>query len=555
MLCTVFTTESPFLIGEDMHDRDTSKVRFAIYARKSTEDEDRQVQSIDDQISTMRTIASQRRLHVVEDAILSESKSAKAPGQRPEFDRLITMVQEGKIDGILCWKLNRIARNPQESGLVQQLLIEGKLKMLATAERDYYPEDNVLMFTVEAGMATQFSRDLQRDIKRGLRSKIAKGWLPHLAPMGYINVNDPIRGSIIIPDDERWALYRQLWVWAMNPALTISEITRKADKELGLKSVQRRKRGGTAPSVSGVYTMLRNPFYYGMLQFNGELHKGQHTPMVTKAEFDKVQGRLREGSRQKPKIEREDDYFSVYRGLIQCGICGCTVTYARKIRKYKNGNEQVFEYVYCTNKRKDFDCPNKVKLKPRQVASMIKAELSRYTIRDDFYQFAIKHLSQWNDEQEKQREAVRTAQQKAINDTESELYGLQRMLYTGRCDEVFYDSEKAKIEQRLTLLRQQSEGASDIAQQARDEAREYFNLAKYAKSDFESNDPIKQREVLAKLGERMIFIDGVVRVQPIKYLEPVQTMKQTLTVALGRVGTSLKREKTSNLDVSSLWYR
>lgn len=538
-----------------MHDRDISKLRFVIYARKSTEDEDRQVQSIGDQIDIMRSIASHRGITIANDAILSESRSAKIPGRRQEFDRLVEMIQSGKVDGILCWKLNRIARNPLESGLIQQLLIEGRLKMFATAERDYFPEDNVLMFTVEAGMATQFSRDLQRDIKRGMSSKVAKGWLPHLAPMGYLNTTDPLRGNIIVPDDERWQSYKQLWTWAMDPSLTISEIARKADKELGLKSIQRRKRGGTPLSVSGVYAMFRNPFYYGMLNFNKELHPGQHLPMITKVEFDKVQARLSKISHQRPMIERGFDYFSVYRGMIQCGECGCSITYTRKIRKYKNGNEQAFEYIYCTNKRQNFDCPNKVKLKPQQLSDMVKNELSRYTIRDEFYQFAIKHLNQWNDEQEKQRETVRTAQQKALNDTEGEMYGLQRMLYTGRCDEVFYDGERKKIEQRLKMLRQQSENTNDTERHVHEEAREYFDLAKYAKSDFDSNDPIKQREVLSKLGERMIFANGSIRIQPIKYLEPVQTMKQTMVTApIDVVTYSDKRKNVAINDVRSVWY-
>mgnify|MGYP001590408045 FL=1 len=81
------------------------KIRYFLYARKSSESEDRQVQSIDDQIDRLKKLAKDLELEIVE--IYTESKSAKKPNNRPVFDEMIRRIENGDADGILCWHLNR----------------------------------------------------------------------------------------------------------------------------------------------------------------------------------------------------------------------------------------------------------------------------------------------------------------------------------------------------------------------------------------------------------------------------------------------------------------
>ncbi len=122
------------------------ELKYGIYARKSNESEDRQMASLDDQIEAMTELAEQKGYHVVKKAIFKESKSAKIPDQRPKFDQLIEMLEKGTINGILSYKSNRIARNPKESGLVQQMLIDSKIKAIVTSHKVYTPEENALIF-------------------------------------------------------------------------------------------------------------------------------------------------------------------------------------------------------------------------------------------------------------------------------------------------------------------------------------------------------------------------------------------------------------------------
>jgi len=143
-----------------MINRELKYLRYRLYARKSTDTEDKQVQSLDDQVKYMAETAKREGLHIVGEPI-RESQSAKRPDARPKFKALLQEIDGGKIDGIICWKLDRLSRNPADSGRIQQLLQDGKLQHIQTTEKSYFPEDNAIVFSVEASMSNQYIRELK----------------------------------------------------------------------------------------------------------------------------------------------------------------------------------------------------------------------------------------------------------------------------------------------------------------------------------------------------------------------------------------------------------
>ena len=131
------------------------KLRYILYARKSSESEDRQVLSIDSQVDELKRIALNEGIEIAN--VLVESRSAKTLG-RPVFAELIERLVAGKADGILCWKLDRLARNFIDGGKIIEMVQHGAIQHIRTFERNYYPADNVLLMSVEFGMANQFIR-------------------------------------------------------------------------------------------------------------------------------------------------------------------------------------------------------------------------------------------------------------------------------------------------------------------------------------------------------------------------------------------------------------
>lgn len=118
--------------------RNVGSMNYFLYARKSTDVEDKQIRSIEDQILVLRALAKQEGLNIIEG--FREAKSAKMPG-RPIFNEMIRRIQLGKAQGIICWKIDRLARNPVDGGQISWLLQQG---VIQTHGRSFLPADNVL---------------------------------------------------------------------------------------------------------------------------------------------------------------------------------------------------------------------------------------------------------------------------------------------------------------------------------------------------------------------------------------------------------------------------
>jgi len=172
-------------------------IKYFLYARKSTDVEDKQVRSIDDQLAVLRALAKDEDLTITQEFV--ERQSAKKPG-RPVFNEMLDLIKKGEAQGIICWKIDRLARNPVDGGQISWLLQQSIIQSIRTHDRNFLPADNVLMMSVEFGMANQFIRDLSVNTSRGLRHKAKLGHFPGTAPVGYLN---DTRAKIIVVDRKK----------------------------------------------------------------------------------------------------------------------------------------------------------------------------------------------------------------------------------------------------------------------------------------------------------------------------------------------------------------
>ncbi|NVN97653.1 recombinase family protein, partial [Candidatus Nomurabacteria bacterium] len=173
---------------------DFTTLKSCNYNRKSSESEDKQVLSISSQKDEAERIANFYKLSKFIE-VFTESKSAKKEFLRPEFMKMIEMIKKETIDSIVCWKLDRLARNMTEGGMLIDLISSGVLKAIITHDKVYYPSDNVLLMSVEFGQGKQFVKDLSVNVKRGQTKKASMG-VPHgVASLGFLNDRTEEKGN------------------------------------------------------------------------------------------------------------------------------------------------------------------------------------------------------------------------------------------------------------------------------------------------------------------------------------------------------------------------
>ena len=318
-------------------------MKYFLYARKSTDVEDKQVLSIEAQLSELRVIAKRDELEIVEEFI--EKRSAKKPG-RIIFEEMLCQLEKGEVQGIICWKIDRLSRNPVDSGRISWLLQQNIIQKVVTHDRVYLPQDNVLIMSVEFGMANQYIRDLSQNTKRGLRAKARTGIYPSVAPIGYLN--DPRARNIVI-DRKRGPIIRKAFEMYAKGNYRLEDISNFLFQK-GIWSRPSKKwssEGGRPYKLDKIKWMLSNPFYFGQFKYAGEIYEGKHTPLIPKKLFDRAQEVLK----IRGKVRKVKNEPQAYCGLLCCGECGCGITAEVRTKRQQNGNVHHYTYYRCTKKK------------------------------------------------------------------------------------------------------------------------------------------------------------------------------------------------------------
>ncbi len=399
------------------------KPKYFLYARKSTEDDDKQVMSIESQLFEMREFARKENLEIL--AEFQESKSAKTPG-RPVFNKMMEQIDSLGGVGILAWHPDRLARNSIDGGRIVYAVDTEKIVSLRFPTFWFEPTpQGLFMLQVAFGQSKYYSDNLTQNVKRGMRAKLRRGeWLTR-APFGYVNNKakkviepHPVHSQIIVRAYEEYAK-------GTHGLVSLSHFL----FDLGLTT----KKG--APLVkASVKRILTNRAYLGFTKHNGEWFNGSFAPILSPKLFEAVQKIVSANSRPRKTKLKHDFPFT---NLFCCAECGSMFT--AQWATGKCGGR--YRYYRCTKKKGS--CSQGY-VREEALAEQIKERLQSISLCDAYTYYMLEKIGVWEHEEdsashnvaEKLSEDIKVSEARLDKLVESYLDGdIPKELYLKKKDE------------------------------------------------------------------------------------------------------------------------
>jgi len=323
--------------------------KYCLYARKSTESEERQVLSIDSQIKEMLQLAEREGLEIV--CMKRESHSAKETGQRPVFNEIVEEIRQKKYNGILTWAPDRISRNAGDLGKIVDLMDAGFLEEIRTFGQKFGNNPNEKFLLMILGSQAKLENDNRGvNVKRGLRTRVEMGLWPGVAPLGYLNQKHMDKKCQVIVDPLRAPIVKKMFEKVAYEKMSGRKIYNWLRFEANFYT-----RGNKPLTLGGIYRILDNQFYHGIFEHpkkSGNWYTGKHEPLITQELFEKAQTQLK-----RDNIQRENKEFA-FTKLFTCGYCQSGISAEEKWKQLKDGTHAKYIYYSCARSR-DRNCKNK----------------------------------------------------------------------------------------------------------------------------------------------------------------------------------------------------
>lgn len=481
---------------------DITKLRFVLYARKSTEDEGSQVNSIDDQIRHCMQYAENHNLRVVR--IIKEEKSAKKANNRPQFTEMLSEFPK-RYDGLLAYHPDRIARNMRDAGVIIDMLNPDNaiIKSLAFPTVQYANDSSGrLTLAVLFSLATQFSEHLSEMVKRGVNTNLNKGISSGTPKWGY--TRSDITG--FYEPNDHYKIVQKAWLMRANGDTleTIAKYLKSNDVHRMTKINRKNKRSRRINlDTNGLNKMFKDSFYYGVLvQGDQEVDLRKITPfepMVLEDIYDKVQTVGYKKARLKPRGVKQGVFYP-FRGMVFCDVCKSDSP--MRVGKNKSHTGEYFLSYRCDNPH----CQRKVKsVRAKYILEPLYEELKALRFTDKEYEQYSKRLGEITDRKVEELQIERRSLngrksnlQKQLDDLSRKFINLDKdspAYSTNERDLCGLQNEIIDLELKVKQITDKLTNSSKIKLTK----EEFLNLANSAYNKMMAGSPVEKDMILRKL--------------------------------------------------------
>lgn len=499
--------------------------KYFLYARKSSEEEDKQSLSIDSQIKELTQLAEKEKLNIIE--VFKESRSAKDIG-RPVFNSMMEKAETGNC-GIIVWKLDRLARNEIDGGRIIYWLGKNIIQKIITAEKTYEGANDKFLMQIEFGMATKYVDDLSFNTKRGLRYKLTdkKEW-PGWAPPGYINIDekgvitgkgyDKYKQRLLEKKDKKLKrveidpiqgpIMKKVFEDCATSNFSLETLNEKA-YQIGLRGKLKNKK----ISKSTLARALQNPFYYGIMVMKNEQYEGNYEPLINKIIFDRVQEVLRQNSRPISQY-----WQFAFRGIMKCSYCGCSITAE---------NKKGHIYYHCTQRKGKCSQPY---LKEKEIEEQLEKKIKEITINDMIKELLMVAIKKGHDTEKKLHSNSIKYWQNSFNKCEDKLDRLLNLYTEGLIEKEEYAKKKKEILDAKIEAKGKLEIYDKTKQAWNDYAENLIIQTNHAYKVFKEGDPEEKKALLRAVGKNFILKDGILTFdlkEPFNYIAELNKAKSS----------------------------
>ena len=477
------------------------------YARKSTDEKDKQIRSIDDQKIDINNVYSsltsdEKKYPLL---LLEESASAYKPDNRPVFNKIISMALKGEVEKFIVYNPTRISRNPQDTGIFMQLLTDGTIPEVITSNGNRYNKKDtsqIFMLMLESNNSWKRSADDGISVSAALTKKAGRGEVIARAPLGYINKGS--KGETYVEFDKmRKPIIEKIFAYAETGVYSLEELKDMANKDgLMTREYRDRENDCIVPekplTKNSISNMLKNPFYKGYIRFKGEVYKGKHQPMIEPVVWEKIQLNLHERYRGAPRSQNDvlADLF-IMSGVVRCGDCG------RKISFYQSKGK----YVYGECKNRQTKC--KQIIRQSELLKQLNIELESIELQDGAEEFIRKNMQETHEREmknEKSKREVYESQYSALTDEIGEYIGERKQAERDGVLDAF-EAKLSKLKERRETVQTAIANLHDDSNKWIDCVLESFGLIKLAQEAIAHGSPHVRQAILKAIGSEYVLRD------------------------------------------------